>query len=69
MADERHKVVPKTVKLSDIKLTSDKEAPVRVPAKTKPKMTEELADWSKWIKDNPSKAAKIVRQWLESEEA
>ncbi|MBF0464823.1 MAG: hypothetical protein HQK88_10485 [Nitrospirae bacterium] len=68
MAEDRNKTVPKSVKLADIKFAIESKGSAP-PAKVKSQMKDELADWSKWIKDNPSKAAKIVRQWLESEEA
>ncbi|QWR77776.1 hypothetical protein [Candidatus Magnetomonas plexicatena] len=66
MAEDRK--IPKSAKLADIKFAIERKDAVKVPVINKFKMTEELADWSKWIKDNPAKAAKIVRQWLESEE-
>ncbi|MEO5356620.1 MAG: hypothetical protein H7844_04900 [Nitrospirae bacterium YQR-1] len=87
MANEKHKVLPETTKLTDIKLTDERksvakspakvadikltgggDAPVKPPAKAMSHMTQELGDWSKWIKDNPKKASKIIREWLEHEE-
>ena len=69
MADESHKIVPKSGKLMDIKLKDDGQRAAKPPANAKSQMTQELSDWSKWIKDNPKKASKIIREWLEHEEA